>query len=148
MISSWWDDDPAAFTKDFSSALWWPQGKHCLVTGWRIGTLMIRLRSGDSANRGNSHHHSLMRFVPILHFSDVIMGAKASQITSLTTVYPTVYSGADQRKHQSSVSLAFVQGIHRSPVNSPHKRPVTWKMFPFDDVIMITETLGNDWKSI
>ena len=45
-------------------------------------------------------------------------------------------SGADQRKHQSSASLAFVKGIHRWPVNSPHKGPVTRKMFSFDDVIM------------
>ena len=60
----------------------------------------------------------------------------ASQITSLTIVYSTVYSGADQRKHQSSTPLAFVQGIHRGPVNSPHTWPVTRKMFPFDDVIM------------
>ena len=60
----------------------------------------------------------------------------ASQITSLTIVYSTVYSGADQRTHQSSASMVFVRGIHRSPVNSPHKRPVTRKMFPFDDVIM------------
>ena len=50
-----------------------------------------------------------------------------------------VYSGADQRKHQSSASLAFVLGIHRWPVNSPHKWPVTRKMFPFDDVIMSNE---------
>ena len=50
----------------------------------------------------------------------------------------TVCSGADQRKHQSSASLAFVRGIHRWPVNSPHKGPVTRKMFPFDDVIMWT----------
>ena len=70
------------------------------------------------------------------HYDDVIMGAMASQITSLTIAYSTVYSGADQRKHQSSVSLAFVRGIHRGPVNSPHKWPVTRKMFPFDDVIM------------
>ena len=64
------------------------------------------------------------------------MGAMASQITSLTIVYSTVHSGADQRKHQSSASLAFVQGIHRWPVNSQHKGPVTRKIFPFDDVIM------------
>ena len=64
------------------------------------------------------------------------MGAVASQIISLTIVYSTVYSDADQRKHQSSASLAFVRGIHRSPVNSPHKWPVTRKMFSFDDVIM------------
>ena len=64
------------------------------------------------------------------------MGAMAAQITSLTIVYSTVYSDADRRKHQSSASLAFVWGIHRGPVNSPHKWPVTRKMFPFDDVIM------------
>ena len=61
----------------------------------------------------------------------------ASQITSLTIVYSTIYLGADQIKHQSSVSLAFVRGIHRWPVNSPHKGPVMGKMFPFDDVIML-----------
>ena len=64
------------------------------------------------------------------------MSAMASQITSLTIVYSNVYSGADQSKQQSSASLAFVQGIHRWPVNSPHKGPVTRKMFPFDDVSM------------
>ena len=60
----------------------------------------------------------------------------ASQITSLTVVYSIVYSGVNQRKHQSSASLAFVREIHRGPVNFPHKWPVTRKMFPFDDVIM------------
>ena len=64
------------------------------------------------------------------------MGAIASQITSLIIVYSIVYSDVDQRKHQSSASLAFVRGIHRRPVNSPHKWPVTRKKFPFDDVIM------------
>ena len=70
------------------------------------------------------------------HYSDVIMSAMASQITSLAIVYSTVYSGTDHRKHQSSALLSFVRGIHRWPVNSPHKWPVTRKMFPFDDVIM------------
>ena len=64
------------------------------------------------------------------------MGTIASQITSLTIVYWTVYSDADQRKHQSSASLAFVWGIHRGPVDSPHKWPSNAEMFPFDDVIM------------
>ena len=54
----------------------------------------------------------------------------------LTIIYSTIYSGADQRKHESAASLAFVRGIHRWPVNSPHKWTVTRKMFPFDDVIM------------
>ena len=76
------------------------------------------------------------------HCNDVIMGAIASQITSLTIVYSTVYSDVDQRKHQSSASLAFVRGIHRRPVNSPHKWPVTRNMFPFDDVVMHTCFVG------
>ena len=71
-----------------------------------------------------------------IHYNDVIMGAIASQITSLTIVYSMVYSGPDQRKHESSVSLAFVREIHRGPVNSPHKWPVTRKKFAFDDIIM------------
>ena len=70
------------------------------------------------------------------HYSDVIIGGIASQITSLTIVYSALYSGADQRKHQNSTSLAFVWGIPRWSVNSPHKGPVTRKMFLFDDVIM------------
>ena len=70
------------------------------------------------------------------YYNDVIMGTIASQITSLTTVYSAVYSDADQRKHQSSASLASVLGIHRGLVNSPHKWPVMRKMFPFDAVII------------
>ena len=63
------------------------------------------------------------------HYSDVIMSTMASH-------YSTVYSGADRTKHQSSTSLTFVRGINRWPVNSPHKMPVTRKIFPFDDIIM------------
>ena len=76
-------------------------------------------------------------FISSYHYSDVIMNTMASQISSLTMVYSTVYLGADQRKHQSSASLAFVRGSHRGPVNSPRKWPVTRKIFPFDDVIMV-----------
>ena len=70
------------------------------------------------------------------HYDDVIMTMLESQITSLMVVYSIVYSGVNQRKHQSSASLAFVREIHRGPVNFPHKWPVTRKMFPFDDVIL------------
>ena len=70
------------------------------------------------------------------YYNDVIISAIASQITSLTIVYSTVYSDANQGKHKSSASLAFLRGIHRGPVNSLHKWPVTRKMFPFDDVTM------------
>ena len=67
-----------------------------------------------------------------IHYDDVIMTMLASQITSLMVVYSIVYSGVNQRKHQSSAPLAFVREIHRG-----HKWPVTRKMFPLDDVIMI-----------
>ena len=79
------------------------------------------------------------------HYDDVIMSAIASHITSLTIVYSTVYPGAVQSKHQSSASLAHVWGIHRGPVNYPHKWPVTRKMFPFDDVIMFHSLLISGW---
>ena len=70
------------------------------------------------------------------HYPDVIMSAMASQITRFSTVCSIVCSDADQRKHQSSASLAFVREIHRGSVNFPHKWPVTRKMFLFDDVII------------
>ena len=75
--------------------------------------------------------------VQVRHHTNVIMGTVASQITSLTIVYSTVYSGAYQRKHQNSASLAFVRP------QLAHKWPVTRKMFPFDYVIM---NIG--WKKI
>ena len=100
--------------KLFSEDIWWLQIK-----------LLIK--------RDTSPHCSCH----ISHYGDVIMSTIASQITSLTIVYSTVYSGVDQRKHQSSVALAYVRGIHRWPVNSPHKRPVTRKMLSLDDVFMI-----------
>ena len=101
--------------------------------------------SGSQDGKGHLQHNSVnalapgkatWRQRPGSHYDDVITGAMASQITIITIVYSTVYSGADQSKHQSSASLAFVWGIHRGPVNSPHKWSVTRKMFPFDDVIM------------
>ena len=64
------------------------------------------------------------------------MSAMTSQITNLTIVYSAVYAGKDQRKFQSSASLAFVKGIRRGPLNSPHKGSVRRKIIPFDDVIM------------
>ena len=90
-------------------------------------------------NYWTSHPHvNLLLFRTPFHYNGVIMSTMASQITSLTIVYLTVYSGADQR-HQISASLAFVRGIHRWPVNSPHKGPVTRKIFPFYDVIMFLQ---------
>ena len=64
------------------------------------------------------------------------MWAMASQITSLTIVYSTVYSGADQRKYQSYASLAFSE--ENSPVTGefPAQRASNAENAPFDDVIM------------
>ena len=99
-------------------------GKMAIVRDWFILTVRWETMCSDNL------------FSSLEHYDDVRMGAIASQITSLTIVYSIVYSNADQRKHQSSASLAFVRGIHRGPVNFPHKWPVTRRMFPFDDVIM------------
>ena len=85
------------------------------------------------------------------HYDDVIMTMLASQITSLPVVCSIVYSDVNQRKHQSSASLAFVLEIHRGPVNFPHKWPVTRKMFPFDDVIMwrwYTKKIPQIWSQL
>ena len=99
---------------------------------------MIESEMQTTPNVFATEHDSASRMPTVCttHYNDVTMGTIASQITSLTIVYSIVYSDADQRKHQSSAPLAFVRGIHRGPVNSPHKWPVTRKMFPFDDVIM------------
>ena len=101
-----------------------------------------------SAAQQQPRHRFSRRYIRITcdylqyHYNGVIMGAIAFQITSLMIVYSIVYSDADQGKHQSSASLAFVRGIHRRPVNSPHKWSVTRKIFPFDDVIMLM------WKNM
>ena len=98
------------------------------------------IRTRDASHRGYMAHEPNFIIIHIWlfmknHYSDVIMSTMASQITGATFVYSIVCSGADQRKHQNSPSLAFVRGIHRWPVNAPQKGPVTRKMFPFDDVI-------------
>ena len=80
------------------------------------------------------------------HYNDVIMSMMASQITCVFIVCSTVGSGADQREHQNSASLAFVRGIHRWLVNSLHERPVMRKMFPFDDIIMVSECVVIRFK--
>ena len=120
----------------------------CLVFSWYIWDLSLGLNHQPLQSQG------LYRYVILLihshvsssyncqhdgtakmHCSDVIMSATASQITRPSIVCITVCSY--QRRYQSSASLAFVMGIHRWPVYSPHKGPVTQKMFPFDDIIMM-----------
>ena len=85
------------------------------------------------------------------HCNDIIMSAMVSQITGVSMVCFALCSGAHQRKHQNSASLALVRGSRRWPVNSPHKRPVTRKMFPYDDVISISsvsqKTTSLQWNN-
>ena len=76
-----------------------------------------------------------------MHYCDVIMDVSIG----VSNHQPhgcllAVYSDAVRRKHQNTASMAFVRGIHRGPVNSTHKCPVTRKMFPFDVVIMVLWT--------
>ena len=119
------------------------------LVSWKLVSSVMYIFAGIVANISLKHiceidsikysQYSFLHWFivfPLSHYDDVIMGAMASQITSRTIIYSTVFSGADQSKHQSSASLAFVWGIHRGPVNSPQKWPVTRKMFPVDDVIM------------
>ena len=85
----------------------------------QLGNILHKAEiNGAELNNTPQTNHS--RAVPKLgqleHYNDVIMSTMASQITSLTIVYSSVYSGGDQRKHQSSASLAFVRGIHRGPM--------------------------------
>ena len=95
-----------------------------------------KLRVAITGSKRACHNDKVVIMTILDHYNDVIMSVIASQITGIAIVYSTVCSGTDQRKHQSSASLAFVRGIHRRPVNSLHKGPVTRKMFPFDNVIM------------
>ena len=91
-----------------------------------------------------------VHYICTAHYSDVMIGAMASQTTGVSIVYAIVCSDADQRKHQSSASLALVGGNHQLPMNSPHKGPVTRRIFPFDNVIMILSfsTLFKFSKSV
>ena len=107
----------------------------------RVWNVVPNLINGSLANCD-------VRDVVFFYYSDVIMGTMASQTTSLTIFCTTVYSGVDQRKHKSSALLASVRGIHRSPVNSLHKGPVTQKMVPFDDVIISCpeHSIDTTWR--
>ena len=87
---------------------------------------VIRLRNNSSA---------ILVMSSDQHYSGVIMCAMTAQIIGASIIYWTVCSGIS-KKHQSSVSLAFVRGIRRWPVNSRHKGPVTRNMVSFDDVTL------------
>ena len=109
----------------FTKGQWCGTCFHLMTSSWDHAAMAVHCRVSMD------YRIHTVYYVRI-HYNDAIMGVMASQITSLTIVYSTVYSGADQRKYHSSASLAFVRGS----VNSRHKWPVTRTIFPFDDVIM------------
>ena len=110
--------------------------QHATSVGRALGNVDFCFENNRIIPRINSVWIKYWWAIFLIHYSDVIMGAMASQITSVSVVCSTVGSGTDQRKNQSSASLALVRGIHRWPLDSPHKGPVTRKVFPFDDVII------------
>ena len=109
---------------------------HCLTARILVSFECVTNNSATTTLLTTNLHAYPKSMMRILHHSDVIMSAMASQITGASIVYSTVCSGVDQRKHFSSASMAFVREIHQWPVKTPHKGPVTRKMFSFDDVIM------------
>ena len=83
---------------------------------WNFDNLVTVICNGKGTSNFQVHPISYTKYpYTQFHYNDVIMGAIASQITSLTIICSIVYSDADQGKHQSSASLAFVRGIHRGP---------------------------------
>ena len=100
-------------------------------TGERHSSDLLKMWRYADRSASNGHQVTCPNVYFISHYSEVTMSAMASQITGISGVCSTVCWGAHQRQHQSSSSLAFVREIHRWPVNSPHKGPVTRKMFPF-----------------
>ena len=116
------------FNPVFSIFEIWYSGNLCLISQ---KTISINLKISQYTVNSNSTAwknymadkiSKVLIITTVIHYNDVIMSAITSQITSLTIVYSTVYSDADQRKHQSSASLAFVAGIHRWLVNSPRTK--------------------------
>ena len=127
------------FDSDRSHSLWWSKSLPC-ISGFQIGVAQIivgPLVTDSHQSKQFSKHAIYEALHSNWHYSDIIINVMASQITGVSIVYSTVWSGAYQRKHLSSVSLAFVRRIHQWPVK---KGPVTREMFSFDDAILICLT--------
>ena len=81
-----------------------------------------------------------------MHYSDVIKWRLKSPASRLFA-QPFVQAHRS-KKHRSSVSLAFARGFHRWPVDSHHKKPITWKMLPFDEAILVEHILARFWHIV
>ena len=121
------DSSDTLVTENQHGGCWWPGAylKPCHLQPLCGRSPVFTEHEWSSVNsKHNTRNEDIAaRSYVLIYFSMV------SQITSLTIVYSTVYPDADHRKHQSSASLPIVRGIHRWPVNSGHKGPVTRKCF-------------------
>ena len=113
-----------------------------------ICIIMIYCATTKSLIPLNACRSAILHLKMWCHYGDIIMRATASHITSFTIVRSTIYSGAHERRYKSSTSLAFVRGIHRWPVNSPHKGPVTRKIFLYVNVIINVVNDELQWFSL
>ena len=91
---------------------YWALPHHLEITNTVLGCLASRYISN---------------YIELVHYDDVIMDTIASLITSLTIVYSTVHWDADQRKHQSSASLAFVWGIPAQMASNAENVSIWWR---------------------
>ena len=105
--------------------------------GWQYISGPVKARPRLGFIQGGNKSEQWFRKILPKHHSDVIMSAKASQITSVSIVCSTVCSGADKKKNTRKLRVTGLwREIHRWPVNSPYKGPLTRKMFSFNDVIV------------
>ena len=82
-----------------------------MVNNARLWCFSIRWQTTGHHPGGHYCDYCYCALCISYYYNNAIMGAMASQITSLTIVYSVVYSCVDQRKHQSSASLAFDRRI-------------------------------------
>ena len=122
----------------------WLQGNPVWCKTWSVCRDISIVTWDQVSGGGVSRNHNRVEY----HYCDVIMSTMASQVAGVSIVCSIVCSGTDQRKHQSSASPAFVRGTNWWPVNSPLKRPLTRKMFPFDDVIMCCDISIVKWDGV
>ena len=98
---------------------------YCNICGWlEAARLYVRIFWSFAISHGVDSYTNTC-----YHYSGVIMNARASQITSVSIVHPTVYSGANQRKHESSASMTFVRGIPRTKPSNAENVSIWWRHY-------------------
>ena len=121
--------------------------------------MICRIRAENSrcyhCDKEDRLQHTVARIF-YARYSDVIMGAMASQITGITIVYSTVYSGADQRKHHSSASLAFCAGnspvtdeFHAQLASNAGNVSIGWRHHVLMQIVIVQlKSLRKTWKCL